>query len=273
MLTKMGNWLFFVHDIFYNRRCVFVGYMKMVIFLKKFIALILCAAVCFSFTACSSLFDNEETTQPTTAVPEELPVSGVEGAFKFDEYSDRVVLTQYIGKSAEVFIPDTIKGKPVTGFGTIFKGNMNIVSLHIGNNCREIVENAFTDCYNLRRVQIDAGIKSIGKLAFYRCQALKLAYIPACVEHIEDDAFKYCTDLIIYGAPGSEAERFASNFKSIYFRDLEQIKSEGTTNAVAGATVEETTAVTETVPVSESVLAEELSVLQYVADGTLTDMS
>ena len=199
--------------------------------MKKFLALILCAVICFSFAACSSMLDSEETTQPTTAAPKELPVSGVQGSFKFDEYSDHIVLTQYTGKNAEVFIPDTIKGKPVTEFGTIFKGNMNIVSLYIGKNCKEIVDNAFTDCYSLQRVQIDAGIKSIGKLAFYRCQALKLIYIPACVVRIEDDAFKYCTDLIIYGDPGSEAERFASNFKSVYFRDIEQIRAEDVTVA------------------------------------------
>lgn len=236
--------------------------------MKKLFALLLCAVMCFAFTACSSLFDNEETTQPTTSSPEELPVSGVEGAFKFDEYSDRVVLTQYIGTEAEVFIPDTIKGKPVIGFGTIFKGNMNIVSVHIGEYCREIVDNAFTDCYNLQRVQIDAGVKSIGKLAFFRCQALKLAYIPACVERIEDDAFKYCTDLLIYGTPGSEAERFASNYKSIYFRDFDKINAQVTTSAVSDPANEETSAVAEsttveeTIASSETVPAEEVSAVQ-----------
>ncbi len=206
------------------------------------------------------MFDSDEVTQPTTAAPKELPVSGVEGSFKFDEYSDHIVLTQYVGKGVEVYIPDSIKGKPVTEFGTIFKGNMNMVSVHIGKNCTKIDDNAFTDCYNLQRVQIDSGVRSIGKLAFYRCQALKLAYIPACVEHIEDDAFKYCTDLIVYGSSDSEAERFASNFKSIYFRDLEQIKAEGTT--VSATAVDETVPVQEPVSETESAVTEELSVPQ-----------
>ena len=206
------------------------------------------------------MFDSDEVTEPTTAAPKELPVSGVQGNFKFDEYSDHIVLTQYIGKGVEVYIPDSIKGKPVTEFGTIFMGNMNVVSVHLGDNCTKIDDNAFTDCYNLQRVQIDAGVRSIGKLAFYRCQALKLAYIPACVEHIEDDAFKYCTDLIIYGSSGSEAERFASNFKSIYFRDLEQIKAEGTTASVTVAG--ETAPAQESVTEQETVVTEELSVAQ-----------
>lgn len=228
--------------------------------MKKLFALILCVAVCCSFAACSSMFEPKEVTQPTTAAPKELPVSGIEGAFKFDEYSDHIVLTQYVGKGVEVYIPDQIKGKPVTEFGTIFKGNMNMVSVHIGKNCIKIDDNAFTDCYNLQRVQINAGVRSIGSLAFYRCQALKLAYIPACVEHIEDDAFKYCTDLIIYGTSGSEAERFASNFKSIYFRDIDQIKAEGATTSLTPE--EETAPVQESVPETESAVTEELSLAQ-----------
>ena len=47
------------------------------------------------------MFEPEEVTQPTTVAPKELPVSGIEGAFKFDEYSDHIVLTQYVGKGVE----------------------------------------------------------------------------------------------------------------------------------------------------------------------------
>ncbi|MBQ5823513.1 MAG: leucine-rich repeat domain-containing protein [Clostridia bacterium] len=219
--------------------------------MKKIIALLLCAVMCFAFTGCLAGPEVEETTVPTTEFRGELPISGVEGSYKYDEYSDHIVLTQYTGKEANLYIPDTIKGKPVTGFGTIFKGNMKIVSVLIGKNCREIVDEAFADCYNLQRVQIDGGVKSIGKLAFFGCQALKLIYIPACVEKIEDDSFKYCTDLIIYGATGSEAERFAGMFRSVYFRDLEQARGDGETTMsveqpsdIEGTPAEETTVIT-----------------------------
>lgn len=189
--------------------------------------------MCFTFTGCLAGPEDEATTAPVTQPQGELPVSGVIGDFKYDEYSDHVVLTQYIGKVANLFIPDTINGKPVTDFGTIFKGNMKIVSVLVGKNCTRIADEAFADCYNLNRVQIDSGVKSIGKLAFYGCQALKLIYIPACVERIEDDSFKYCTDLLIYGATGSEAERFAGMFNSVYFRDLAQARGDGETTMTA----------------------------------------
>ena len=48
---------------------------------------------------------------------------------------------------------------------------------------------------------------------------------------IADNAFKYCTDLIIYGDKGTEAERFAELYHSIYFRDLNE--SKGTTATTA----------------------------------------
>ncbi|MBQ3497913.1 MAG: leucine-rich repeat domain-containing protein [Clostridia bacterium] len=196
--------------------------------MKKIFSLLMCAVMLFSFTGCLATPEPDTTTAPVTEPPKELPVSGVQGAFKFDEYSDHVVITQYIGKASNLYVPDTINGKPVTDFGTVFKGSLTIVSVYIGTNCAEIADNAFTDCYNLQRVQIDGGVRSIGELAFFGCQALKLIYIPSCVEKIADNAFKYCTDLIIYGDKGSEAERFAEQYHSIYFRDLNEIR--GTTS-------------------------------------------
>lgn len=199
--------------------------------MKKILALLMCAVMLFSFTACLATPQPEVTTAPATEPPKELPISGIEGAYKFDEYSDHIVLTQYVGNAPNLYIPDTIKGKPVTDFGTVFKGSLTIESVHIGKNCTQIVDNAFTDCYNLQRVQIDGGIRSIGELAFFGCQALKLIYIPASVMKIADNAFKYCTDLIIYGDKGTEAERFADKYHSIYFRDLNEAR--GTTATTA----------------------------------------
>ncbi len=204
--------------------------------MKKVFALLLCAVMLFAFTACLATPEPEVTTVPTT-IPSELPVSGVQGDFKFDEYSTHVIITQYTGRTANLTVPNTIKGKPVVAFGTSFKANMNLVSINIGSNCQVIEDYAFQDCYNLQRIQIDGGVRSIGELAFFGCQALKLAYIPASVERIAPDAFKYCTDLLIYGDAGSAIEEFASGFNSIYFRNLAEII--GTTVAEESSVAEE----------------------------------
>ena len=192
----------------------------------------MCAVMLFSFTACLAPPEIETTTVPATQPPRELPVSGVEGAYKFDEYSDHIVLTQFIGTDPGLYIPDTIKGKPVTEFGTIFKGNLKIKSVIIGANCTKIADNAFENCYNLERFEIRSGVKSIGKLAFFGCQMLRLIYIPECVESIADDAFRYCTNIIICGQKGSEAERFANVYSSIYFREFTEAEATETTAAI-----------------------------------------
>ncbi len=179
----------------------------------------------FSFTACLAtpepVGSNEQETT-TKKSKGERPISGIEGDYKFDEYSDHIVLTEYIGTSASLFIPDTINGKPVTEFGTIFKGNLTIKVVYIGKNCTEIVDNAFRDCFNLQRVEIEGGVKKIGNTAFLGCQLLSVIYIPACVKKIADDAFRYCTNVKIYGDKDSAAERLAEKYASIYFYELSE---------------------------------------------------
>lgn len=212
--------------------------------MKKVFALILCAVMLLTFTACFSIVESDDSDPaeseakydaeklPVKNDTDELPVSGVEGAYKFDEYSDHIVLTEYIGTSPSVYVPDTIKGKPVTEFGTIFRGNLNIKSVLLGKYCVEIVNNAFENCYNLQVLEIVDGVKSIGKLAFFGCQSLRLIYIPGCVEKIADDAFLYNTDLIICGDKGSAAERFTETYESIYFREFKEDEEIELTTAI-----------------------------------------
>lgn len=199
--------------------------------MKKFFALLMCAAMLFSFTAClatpeQEVFTEDETTTKKTT--DELPVSGIEGAYKFDEYSDHIVLTEYIGTNPSLYIPDKIKGKPVTEFGTIFRGQLNIKSVIVGKNCTEIVDKAFENCYNLQRLEISGGVKSIGESAFFGCHSLEVIYIPSCVEEIADDAFTYITGLTIIGEKGSAAERLAETYESIYFSEMSNAPAEST---------------------------------------------
>jgi len=217
--------------------------------LKKVFALFMCAVMLCAFTACGTISGSEDEKDSENAANElneektsgdkndsgELPVSGVEGAYKFDEYSDHIVLTEYIGTTPNLYIPDTIKGKPVTEFGTIFKGNLNVRGVLLGKYCTEIVDNAFENCYNLQRLEIVGGVTSIGKRAFFGCHSLKLIYVPECVKTIADDAFLYITDLIIYGDKGSAAEIFAEKYASIYFREYiegEEVETELITETV-----------------------------------------
>ncbi len=188
-------------------------------------------AVCllFSFAACNGNDSPEQETtteQPVT----EAPVEGENEKYKYLEYSDHVELTEYKGYDSYVSLPSNINGKPVTSFGTIFRESLTLVTIIIPGTYKAIEENAFYNAWKLQNLTIYGGdMTSIGANAFLGCQMLKNANIPANVTEIHHDAFKYCTELIIYGATGSAIEEFANEFSSIYFRDRNAGATEAST--------------------------------------------
>ncbi|MBQ8474286.1 MAG: leucine-rich repeat domain-containing protein, partial [Clostridia bacterium] len=74
---------------------------------------------------------------------------------------------------AEIVIPDTIEGYPVTGIG----------------------EGAFMYCTSLTSLSIPDSVTVIGYSAFYRCTRLAAIDIPDGVELIDDSVFNYCRSL------------------------------------------------------------------------------
>ncbi len=186
--------------------------------MKRIIALLLALGTLLCFTACNGDEPAEETT--TEAVVSEVPVEGENDTYKYLEYSDHIELTAYKAYGSYVTLPYSINGKPVTSFGTIFKESLTLVAVSIPGSYTEIADEAFYNACKLQNLTISSeSVKRIGANAFLGCQALKIANIPDTVTEIHEDAFKYCTELIIYGKTGSAADEFASNFSSIYFRD------------------------------------------------------
>ncbi len=226
--------------------------------MKKFLILLAVSVIAFSFTACTgSTSSNDNTTEPPVTQPEY--VEAEDNNYKYHEYADHVIITEYKSRSATVWLPRSYNGKPITSFGQIFRASLFITSVNIPASYTVIEREAFAECYKLQSVTIADGCKAeISSGAFYGCQMLKYASIPASVTKIADDAFKYCTDLFIYGESGSAIETFASNFNSIYFRSKEDDtvtqettkKSESSTkedvseedSTVEESTVEESTA-------------------------------
>lgn len=129
----------------------------------------------------------------------------------------------------EVVIPDT-----VTRVGGTTFMNGGVTSIHLGSGIKELPYNFFyypqsgkltelelppnlksigegaVQYNNLSAITIPYGCESIGKQAFESNTELSEAYIPSTVAEIGSDAFGNCSDyLIIYGAVGSEAERYA----------------------------------------------------------------
>lgn len=196
--------------------------------MKKIIALLLAFSTVLCFTACNGNDPVEEST--TEEVVTEAPTQGENEKYKYNEYSDHIELIAYKGYDSYLSLPANINGKPVTSFGKIFKESLTLVTVIIPGTYTEIEDEAFYNAWKLQNITIHSGsLTKIGANAFLGCQSLKLANIPETVTEIHPDAFKYCTELIIYGKTGSAADEFASNFSSIYFRDKSAAVTEAST--------------------------------------------
>ena len=100
-----------------------------------------------------------------------------------------ITLTGYSGPDA-VVIPDMLDGLPVTGFGEVFRGNMDITSIGGGANIKEIGYHAFYYCEGLISISLPA-CTTVGYEALEGCVALTYVSLPACTT-VGDEAFLGC---------------------------------------------------------------------------------
>ena len=81
------------------------------------------------------------------------------------EYGDgpdgSVVIDGYTGDDPIVVIPDEIDGKKVVDIGRMFANNKDVVAIKVGDNVEDIIENAFTNCDNLKYIVFGKNVKTI----------------------------------------------------------------------------------------------------------------
>ena len=81
------------------------------------------------------------------------------------EYGDgpngSIVIDGYIGDDPIVVIPNEIDGKKVVDFGRMFTNNKDVVAIKVGDNVENIMENAFTNCDNLKYIVFGKNVKVI----------------------------------------------------------------------------------------------------------------
>ena len=81
------------------------------------------------------------------------------------EYGDgpngSIVIDGYIGEDPIVVIPNEIDGKKVVDFGRMFTNNKDVVAIKVGDNVEDIIENAFTNCDNLKYIVFGKNVKVI----------------------------------------------------------------------------------------------------------------
>ena len=135
-------------------------------------------------------------------------------------------LVSYLGVDAEITVPDSIGGKPVSTVGghafspryeraSDMQREMrkNITSVAFGKSVRKIGEEAFYGCENLSRITLPESVKDIGARAFRDCKSLTGIAIPASVSNIGEHAFDGCVNLkkVHMASPSTHFEPRAFN--------------------------------------------------------------
>jgi len=71
----------------------------------------------------------------------------------------------------------------------------NVTHARVHHSVVEIQDNAFNDCYKLKKVLLNEGLKKIGKNAFKGCTSLQSITLPSSIVEIEEGAFYSCRSL------------------------------------------------------------------------------
>ena len=123
-------------------------------------------------------------------------------------------ITKYTGSAAEVVIPETIKGVPVTVIGnSAFKGCGALTSVRIPDGVTRIGDSAFYECTGLTSISIPNSVTSIGYSAFYGCSSLTSISIPDSVTSIGYFTFYGCSSLTNISIPDGVTSIMGSAFE------------------------------------------------------------
>lgn len=96
------------------------------------------------------------------------------GDFEVVNGSERgtVIITNYIGNSKDIVIPNTLRGKKVVSIdNSAFQGE-DIESVVIGENVKSVGQNAFQKCESLKKVDMGVSLEALGNMAFANCPKL-----------------------------------------------------------------------------------------------------
>ena len=133
-----------------------------------------------------------------------------------------------------------IKGNFINIPAELFKDCRNLKTVEFPDTIKIIEAQAFYNCESLENLALPGSVNSIGSMAFVGCSSLVSITIPAEVESLEgqEDLFDAGSAVIIYGVPGSAAERYAKSlgltFDGSHALEIIFIDSSGDADVVVG---------------------------------------
>lgn len=130
--------------------------------------------------------DNEWTDTTESTVETNSTVSDFE--YSTDDVSGTAQIKKYIGSDSVVEIPQQINGYTVTSVDG-FYANGIITKVIVPNGVKEIRQECFEKCENLKNVVLADSVETIGFWAFKDCESLSNIELSASLQTIDEGAF------------------------------------------------------------------------------------
>ncbi len=152
--------------------------------LAGIILLLLCCMLCFGVSL--SVISAETGTATD---------SSGEYVYEIQE-DDTVIITDYLGNTADLAVPETLDGHTVAGIGAYaFSGRAFLTSVQIPPTVQTIADGAFETCSSLISVTLPESITEIGYSAFSECSSLPSIILPQGLTEISENVFANCSSL------------------------------------------------------------------------------
>ena len=105
----------------------------------------------------------------------------VQGDWKYSKHGDsEVTIVRYLGNDAEVAVPETIDGLPVTALHDMaFARNRNIEAITVPDSVTSMGMKVFFQCVNLKHARLSDSVGSLDAQTFGGCKSLCDVHLPA----------------------------------------------------------------------------------------------
>ena len=130
-----------------------------------------------------------------------------EGDFSITELGDgKCAVNSCTAEVPVIEVPETILGNTVVGIQEFAFSNCEAEEIILPDTVEYIEGAVFVNCYNLRSVDLGAGLQSIGQMAFNICPLLETVEFPDGMTTLDGVVFNYCDILSEVYIPASATE-------------------------------------------------------------------